>query len=112
MTVTDRAGHEVVLHVSDHPEHLARAVAAGASLAQDDPELEVRVIVHGAALEGVTSAAEPVTPANEVRVEACRIGLERRGITEDQLQSSVNTVASAVVAMVQAQRGGASYIRF
>lgn len=102
---------EVILHVADHPEDVTRATAAGAALVQADPALRVRIIVNGPALGGVTDDAQPAAPVDGVSLQACQIGLRRRGFAADQLQSGIGTIESAVVAIVQAQRDGASYMR-
>jgi len=111
MTGTTPSRNEIVLHVSDTPEDVSRAIAASSALAQADPAAQVRIIVNGAALDGVTESAPPVTLDEGVTVEACQIGLRRRGIGEDSLRPGVSTLTSAVVSIAEAQRRGASYIR-
>lgn len=102
---------EIVLHVSDTPEDVSRAVAAGSALSEADPATRVRIIVNGAALDGVTDSPTPVTLGEGVTVEACQVGLRHRGLAEHRLRPGVGTVASAVVSIAEAQRGGALYIR-
>lgn len=102
--------NDVVLHASDGPEDVDRATAAGAAIIRADPALRVRVIVNGPALDRLISTAERVAPVDGVTVQACQVGMRRRGI-EDGLQPGIQTVASAVVSIVQAQREGASYVR-
>lgn len=101
----------VLLHVSDGPEGVARAVAAASSLTESRPGLRVRIIVNGAALEGVTTTAGSVTTQENTTVEACRVGMRRRDISADQLQPEVQTVESALTTLVDAQLAGAVYIR-
>jgi len=98
MTEANTRPRTVVLHVSGDPADVSRAVAAANSLAETHPDLAVRVIVNGPALEGTT-------------VEACSVGMERRNVSPDQLQPAVHTVASAVTALVDAQLEGAAYVR-
>lgn len=104
-------GNEVIVHVADSPEDVARATAAGAAIIQADPSLQVRIIVNGPALTGLLDSAATLDVADGVAIEACSIGLGRRGIDETRLQTSVATVDSAVVAIVFAQRAGAAYVR-
>ncbi|QDZ14178.1 DsrE family protein [Humibacter ginsenosidimutans] len=104
-------GSVILLHVSDSPEDVARAVAASSSLTGSRPGLRVRIIVNGAALEGVTETAESVTTQENTTVEACQVGMRRREISPDQLQPEVQTVESALTTLVDAQLAGAVYIR-
>ena len=110
-TSTDHLSNDAVLHVANSPDDVARATAAAAALTNADPQLRVRVIVNGAALSGLTDAAAPIAAGDGVTVEACQVGLRRRRIPEGELQSGIGTVASAIVAIVSAQRSGASYVR-
>ena len=111
MTDSTARPHAVVLHVSDDPADVSRAVAAANSLAETHPDLGVRVIVNGAALEGLTSAGITLAPVEGASVEACSVGMKRRNMSADQLQPVVHTVASAVSALVEAQLAGAAYVR-
>jgi intracellular sulfur oxidation DsrE/DsrF family protein len=101
----------VVLHASGDPADVSPAVTAANSLAETHPDVAVRVIVNGPALEGVTSAGVTLTPMEGTTVEACSLGMQRRSMSTDQLQPAVHTVASAVTAIVDAQVEGASYVR-
>lgn len=101
----------VVLHVADKPEDVARAVDAAASLTQARPGLRVRIIVNGPALGGVVAESQRLAPNPATTVEACEIGMRRRDLTPDLLQPAVHTVASAVIALVDAQLAGAAYVR-
>lgn len=103
--------HCVVLHVSDRAEDVPRAVAAAEALKQGNPGLDVRIIVNGPALNGVTDSAHPITAAGAATVEACALGMKRRSLPLETLQPDVLTVASSVVAIVEAQLAGAAYVR-
>lgn len=96
--------------MSDTPEDVSRAVAAGSALSEADPATRVRIVVNGAALD-VTDSPTPVTLGEGVTVEACQAGLRHRGLAEHRLRPGVGTVASAVVSIAEAQRGGALDIR-
>lgn len=100
----------VVLHASTDPADVRRALDAAATLETSDPDLHVRIIVNGPALSGLTGRDPVEVPAN-TRVEACLVGMGKRGITVDQLRPAVGTVSSAVAALAQAQFAGAAYIR-
>lgn len=100
----------VVLHASNDPGDVQRALAAAATLGAGQPQTGIRVIVNGAALDGLTGTDPVVLPAN-TEVEACLVGMGKRGITVDQLRPAVLTVPAAVVALAQAQFTGAAYIR-
>ncbi|WP_353114054.1 hypothetical protein [Microbacterium sp.] len=106
----------VVLHVSDAPADVARALGSARTLREADLALTVRIIVNGAALDGLASGAHGVEiPGAEfpdgTTVEACRIGMGKRGIPADALRPGVGIVPAAVVAIVEAQQSGASYVR-
>ena len=107
----DQQSDEVVLHVSDTAEDVARANAAATALTQADPQLRVRILVNGPALAGLTDSSSAITPSDGVTVEACSVGLQRRGMLDKPLQADVQAVESAVVAIVEAQRAGAAYVR-
>lgn len=111
MTEKPSSSNAVVLHVSEKPEDVSRAVAAAKGLTDAHPDLHVRIIVNGPALVGVTTAAEQLTPDEATTVEACQVGMHRRDLAPDQLQPTVQTVGSAVVALAEAQLAGAAYIR-
>ena len=100
----------VLLHASNEPGDVQRALAAVATLGAGQPQTGIRVIVNGAALDGLTGSDPVVLPAN-TEVEACLVGMGKRGITVDQLRPAVLTVPAAVVALAQAQFAGAAYIR-
>lgn len=102
---------EVIVHVADNPEDVARATGAGTAITQADPTLRVRIIVNGPALGGLLDSAAALDVTDGVTIEACTVGLSRRGIDESRLQTSVTLVDSAVVAIVFAQRAGATYVR-
>lgn len=104
------AALQVLLHVSDRSDDVARALTSAATLVGEQPQLRVRIIVNGPALDGLTGQ-ETVEPAAGVRVEACEVGMTRREISAGDLRPGVETVASAVVALVQGQHSGAAYIR-
>lgn len=104
-------GGEVIVHIADRPEDVARATAAAAAITHADPTLQVRIIVNGSALDGLVNSAPALDEADGVTIEACSVGLKRRGIDETQLQTSTTPIDSAVVAIVFAQRAGAVYMR-
>lgn len=101
----------VLLHVSDAAADLQRALGSARTLTADDPSVHVRVIVNGPALSGVTNGADAVTAPPRTTIEACQVGMRARGIRSDELQESVVTTPSAVVALARAQGEGAAYIR-
>lgn len=106
----EQSAPEVILHVSDDPGDVQRALDAAAGLAAADLGVSVRVIVNGAALTGLTGTDAVALPEH-TQVAACGVGLGRRGIAPDELRPAVQTVPSAVVAIVQAQLDGAAYVR-
>jgi len=101
---------DVVLHVSDAPADLARATDNARLIAEQYPGVRVRVIVNGAALEGLR-VPDGVDVPPGVEVAACAIGLGRRGIDRAALPPGVEVVPAAVPAIVAAQLGGAVYVR-
>lgn len=106
----DDKPRDVILHVSDDPADVQRALDAAAELQRADPGTRVRVIVNGPALAGLTGTDAVDVPEN-TEVAACSVGLDRRGVDPDDLRPEVRTVPSAVTAIVEAQRAGAAYVR-
>lgn len=100
----------VVLHASQDPKDVARAVSAARHLHAHHPELDIRVIVNGPALDGLLASDAP-TSSDGVRVQACAIGLGKRGADADALPQGVETVPGAVTAIVEAEIAGAAYVR-
>lgn len=101
---------EVILHASDDPADVQRALDAAAGLQHSNSAVSVRVIVNGAALTGLTGT-DAVTLPEHTQVAACSVGLGRRGIDPAELKPAVQTVPSAVVSIVEAQLAGAVYVR-
>jgi len=101
----------VILHVTEDPDDVARSAQAGAALREWDQSLEVKIVVHGAALTAVVDSDNPIELAEGVAVQACEIGLQRRGLADKERLPGVESIESAVITIVEAQRRGASYIR-
>lgn len=112
--LTEQSGGQrvatLVLHVSDVPQDLDRAVTTARSLGASQPDVQVRIIVNGPALDGMASAQPGQLPAGS-SIAACLTGLRNRGIDPAQLPSGVQTVDSALLAIAQEQLAGAAYIR-
>src|SRR5690625_802694 len=101
----------VILHVTEDPDDVARSAQAGAALREWDQSLEGKIVVHGAALTAVVDSDNPIELAEGVAVQACEIGLQRRGLADKERLPGVESIESAVITIVEAQRRGASYIR-
>lgn len=104
------AARTVILHVSDTPEDLKRATDAARGIRDAYPGLTVRVIINGDALASVAPGSD-VDVAEGVEVQACSLGLARRGFDGALLPDGVSTVPAAVTAIVEAQQQGALYVR-
>ncbi|WP_181905817.1 hypothetical protein [Microbacterium bovistercoris] len=101
----------VILHVSDRPEDIVRAVGIANTLHAARPETDIRIIVNGPAIPGVAAGAAPLPTPDAATIEACEGGLRGHGIPVDALQPGILTVPAAVVALSDAQFDGAAYIR-
>lgn len=99
----------VLIHVTQSEHDVARGVRAASELSRSHPELRVRVIVNGSALDGLLAPGQLI-PAG-VEVDACSIGLGKRSIDVAGLPSGVEVVHSAVEEIALAQLAGAAYIR-
>ena len=100
----------LVLHVSDAPQDLDRAVTTARTLGTSQTDVQVRIIVNGPALDGMASAQPGQLPAGS-SIAACLNGLRNRGIDPAGLPSGVQTVDSALLAIAHEQLAGAAYIR-
>lgn len=104
----------VVLHVSDHPDDVARGLSAAGLIAQSEP-MRVRVIVNGPAVTELVrtgpGSREPIPSPEGVSILACQRGLRAQGFNADDLRPGVGSVPSAVIALANAQHEGAAYIR-
>ncbi len=100
----------VILHASQNPHDVTRAVTSARHLHAAHPGLDVRVIVNGPALDGLLAADAPAAP-DGVRVQACAVGLRKRGVAPDALPRGVETTPGAVTAIVEAELAGAAYVR-
>lgn len=101
----------VLLHVSDRPEDIVRAIGIAETLHGARPETRIRIIVNGPAIPGVAADATPLPSTDAATVEACEGGLRNHRIPLDALQPGILTVPAAVVALSDAQFEGAAYIR-
>ena len=108
--MTAHTVQDVVLHVSDDPADVQHGLDAAARTVAALPDAHVRVIVNGPALAGVTGTEAVELPRN-TRLEACRTGMQGRGITEAELRPGIQTVPAAVVALIEAQAAGSTYVR-
>lgn len=103
----------VVLHVSDAPKDVPRALAAAELITSKEP-MRVKVIVNGPAVHGLVAEKndpEEMQPCEGVRIFACRRALWGQNLTLDELGPAVESVPSAVIALATAQHEGAAYIR-
>lgn len=103
--------HNVVLHVSDKPADVARAIGSARTLHRFRPEASIRIIVNGPAITGVTRDADALELPDFATVEACEVGMKTHRIAAEDLQPGVATTESAIVALTDAQWGGAAYVR-
>lgn len=111
MNRTDADVKKVVLHCSDAPGDVQRAVVAASTITSGDPSIRAEVIVNGPALEGLRVDSPQIEPDEKVTVRACSMGLSKRGIPSSDLQTEVGLTDSAMVALSHAQFHGAAYIR-
>lgn len=101
----------VLLHVSDRPEDIARALGSARTLHERRPEFSIRIIVNGPAITGVTVDAPALELSDASTVEACEVGMRSRGILAEDLQAGIRTTPSAIVALSDGQLDGAAYVR-
>ncbi|MBS1907559.1 MAG: hypothetical protein JST33_13540 [Actinobacteria bacterium] len=105
------AQRTVLLHVSDRPDDIVRAIGSAETLHRERPETRIRIIVNGPAIRGVTTDAPPLPATDAATIEACENGMRNHGIPFESLQPGVVTVLAAVVALSDGQFDGAAYIR-
>lgn len=112
MTNDSAQQKSVVLHAADEPERVDRAVMVAGLIREERGELPIRIIVNGPALRRFAdSAANPLQLPEGTTLDACARGLSVQQVSEDQLQPEFGTVASAALALIDAQHQGAAYIR-
>lgn len=101
----------VVLHVSDEPRDIPRALSAAEVITAEEG-LPVQVIVNGVAVGGLLKESKhTIEPSERVEVFACQRALDAQQKSASDLLPEVGTVPAAVVALVSAQTKGAAYIR-
>lgn len=105
------AQRTVLLHVSNRPEDIVRAIGSAETLYGERPATRIRVIVNGPAILGVAADAPALPATTAATIEACENGMRSHRIPVDALQPGVVTVPAAVVALSDAQFDGAAYIR-
>lgn len=105
------ASRDVVIHVSDAPADVARAIGSASTLHRFHPDAQIRIIVNGPAITGVTRDAEELRLPEFATVEACEVGMRAHTIAKDALQPGILTTPSAIAALSDAQWTGAAYIR-
>jgi len=101
---------KAVIQVTKDGAEIERAIATAERIREQLPDLEIRIIVHGDALEAVTGA-EPLAHDPAITVAACRLGLAARGHGVEELRPGFETVAGGSAAIIQAQLDGAAYLR-
>lgn len=106
--MTENANRAVVIHASDAPGDIARAVSTAKVLRDAYDGIRIRIIVNGEALAAVRDIEAP--PAG-VGIAVCAVGLQRRGIPESELPEGVDVVPTAPQAIVEEQFQGAAYLR-
>ncbi|MDV2978576.1 UNVERIFIED_CONTAM: hypothetical protein Q9R71_15500 [Actinomycetes bacterium ARC8] len=104
------SGRSIVVHVSDRTEDLERATRTAISLEQAYPGVQVRIIVNGQALAGMTAFSTDLLPQN-TQIGACSLGLGRLGIDPETLDAGIKILPTAPLEIAEAQFNGASYIR-
>lgn len=100
-----------LLHVSDAPEDISRAIGIAHALHDGRPEYGIRIIVNGSAVRGATLDAPALEVPDFASIEICEGGLRGRGIPFDSLQPGVVTIPASAVALADAQFEGAAYNR-
>ncbi|MFC9985062.1 hypothetical protein ACFU0W_12920 [Microbacterium keratanolyticum] len=105
------ASRDVVIHVSDAPAGVARAIGSASTLHRFHPDAQIRIIVNGPAITGVTRDAEELRLPAFATVEACEVGMRAHALEPAALQPGILTTPSAIAALSDAQWAGAAYIR-
>lgn len=104
------ARRAVVVHASDRPQDLERAVSTAGALRSAFPGVRVRIVVNGAALTGIPDFEVGRLP-DDTTLAVCAVGLGRRGIEESTVPDGVEIVPAAPLAIAAEQFDGAAYIR-
>lgn len=99
-----------IIHVSDGPDDVRRALNAAQGLRAALPKTRVGIVINGDALHAVPTMSDLDVPEG-VEVAACAIGLHRRSISEAEIPAGVDIVPAVPVAIIEAQLNGAAYLR-
>lgn len=110
MTDSRSTTQAVVIHVSDAPEDVQRAMSTADALRASFPGARIRIIVNGDALSAVPALSTQQVP-NDVEVAVCSVGLRRRDIDDADMPAGVEILPAAPVAIVEEQFKGAAYLR-
>ncbi|PYD00810.1 hypothetical protein B4U78_008785 [Microbacterium esteraromaticum] len=104
------AARAVVVHISNAPEDVQRAINTARTLQERFPGVRVRIIANGPALTAVPTIAPDELPEN-VDVAVCAVGLTRHNIATADVPDRVEIVPTAPIAIIEEQFNGAAYLR-
>lgn len=104
------AGSTTIVHAATGPDDLARALGSAGLLADGLPDLLIRIVVSGAALEGVRGT-EPVAVPDRTVVLACAGGLAGLGVPHADVRPGIEIIPAASIEIVSRQLDGAAYLR-
>jgi intracellular sulfur oxidation DsrE/DsrF family protein len=111
MTSTNHINDIVILHASDDPADVQRALG----LAKDilvDPECtdRVTVVVNHAAITGIATLSHATIP-DGITIVACAKAMRTHDIDSSQLDSCIHVVPSGIVYLAEQQNTHSWYIR-
>lgn len=100
----------VVIHASDSPRDMQRAIHTAQNLREGFPGVRIRIVVNGPALSAVPMLDPHELPEN-VGVAVCAVGLQRHDIAATEIPDGVEIVPAAPRIIVEEQFNGAAYLR-
>lgn len=100
---------DAVLDVTASPEDVDRIVGVAARLRDRVPRLRVHIIVSAEAISG-TIGAQPLEVPDGITVSVCQYGLDKQGYDRAQVRPGIETVPTAISAVIEAQLAGAAYM--
>lgn len=111
MSADDVEVGPLILHASDSPEDVRRALRLSGEIIEDPAcASEIHIVVNHSAIPGILDVSQSQIPQG-VTVHACATAMRGHRIGRQDVPACVDIVPSGIVFIAQQQSGDAWYIR-